>query len=57
MDLMMVWLGIKKCVNYFKLRHDICICIFVCMTKYNQISCNSTCASERCKTVAMVLLI
>ena len=36
----MVWLGIKKCVNYFKLRHDICICIFVCMTKYNQISCN-----------------
>ena len=32
--------GIKKCVNYFKLRHDICICIFVCMTKYNQISCN-----------------
>ena len=40
MDLMMVWLEIKKCVNYFKLRHDICICIFVCMTKYNQISCN-----------------
>ena len=37
---MMVWLGVKKFVNYFKLRHDICICIFVCMTKYNQISRN-----------------
>ena len=36
----MVWLGIKKCVNYFKLRDDISICIFACMTKYNQILCN-----------------
>jgi len=44
------------CVNYFKLRHDPSMSIFVCMTKDDQITLDSNILNEKCKTIAMVLL-
>jgi hypothetical protein len=35
---MIIISGTKKCVHIFKLRHDIDMCIFVCITKHKQIS-------------------
>jgi hypothetical protein len=36
-DIMIIMLGRKKCVNFFKLRHNIYMCILICMTKHSQI--------------------
>jgi len=44
------------CVNYFKLRHDPSMCIFVCMTKHDHITLDSNVLSERCKTIHLSYL-
>ena len=53
---MMVWLETKIHVNYFKLRHDPNMCMFVGMIKHNQITLDFNVMSKGCKTVAMVLV-
>jgi len=43
-------------VNYFKLRHGLNMCMFVYMTKHNQITFDFSILNKGCGTVAMVLV-